>query len=60
MSALIARQRTDDNPDDNHHDECLAWQPLGTVLRRLARRLDLSRERAVVTFEAAGINVEAE
>jgi len=36
------------------------WQPLRTILRREARRLRLDRERAVVEFAAAGINLDPE
>ncbi|MGE0660435.1 MAG: hypothetical protein AB7O63_13130 [Reyranellaceae bacterium] len=46
---------------DNHHDDITdSWQPLRLSLRRLAERLRLDRERAVVEFAAAGINVDPE
>jgi len=55
----MAQQCAHDNPNDNYDEEYLTgWQPLGLIARRLARRLALNRERAVLEFEAAGINVE--
>ncbi|MFO1160926.1 MAG: hypothetical protein U1E60_18950 [Reyranellaceae bacterium] len=50
---------TERNTDDvaDHRD---TWQPLRLPLQRLADRLRLQRERAVVEFQAAGINVEAD
>jgi hypothetical protein len=37
-----------------------SWVPLRLPLRQIARRLQLSRERAVLEFEAAGINIGEE
>jgi hypothetical protein len=49
------RDVTDDEIDPGQN-----WQSLRAVLQREAHRLQLSRHRAILEFEAAGINLSPE
>jgi hypothetical protein len=62
MSSIMKRsgyrQRRPNQPTSSLAFPDPNWQPIGLVVRRLMKRLDMPRPTAIVQAEAAGFNMD--